>query len=83
VAPGASLGTPANDALLVQLVRGALGRQGRYSGSPRINVGSCKLVVTLHGIAGSVEERDEIEATVRAVAGVRDVSNKLRVEFGM
>jgi osmotically-inducible protein OsmY len=69
VAPGASLGTPANDALLVQLVRGALGRQGRYSGSPRINVSSCKLVVALHGIAGSVGEGDEMEAAVRAVPG--------------
>ena len=71
--------TPANDALLVQLVRGALGKQGRSFGSPRINVSSCKLVVTLHGIANSAEEKDEIEAAVRAVPGVRDVSNKLRV----
>jgi osmotically-inducible protein OsmY len=54
-------------------VRDALGRQGRYSVSPRINVSSCKLVVTLHGIAGSVREKDEIEAAVRAVPGVRDV----------
>jgi osmotically-inducible protein OsmY len=68
--------TPANDALLVQLVRGALGRRGR---SPRINVSSCKLVVTLHGIASNEEEKDEIEALVRAVPGVRGVSNKLRV----
>jgi osmotically-inducible protein OsmY len=83
VAPGTFPdGTPANDALLVQLVRGALGRQGRCSGSPRINVSSCKLVVTLHGIAGSVGESDEIEAAIRAVPGVRDVSNKLRVTQG-
>jgi osmotically-inducible protein OsmY len=68
---------PANDALLVQLVRGALGR--RSGGSPRINVSSCSFVVTLHGIAGSAEERDEIEGAVRAVPGVRDVSNKMRV----
>jgi len=66
--------TPANDALLVQLVRGALGRR-----SPRINISSCSFVVTLHGTAGSEEESDEIEAAARAVPGVRDVSNKMRV----
>lgn len=71
--------TPANDALLIQLARGALGRRGLLRGSSRINVSSCKLVVTLHGIMSSVEERGEIEAAVRAVPGVRDVSNKLRV----
>jgi osmotically-inducible protein OsmY len=63
----------ANDALLVQLVRGALGRR------PRINISSCSFVVTLHGVVGSAEERDGIEAAVRAVPGVRDVVNKLRV----
>jgi osmotically-inducible protein OsmY len=66
--------TPANDAQLIQLVRGALGRR-----SPRINVSSCSFIVTLHGITNSGEERDEIEAAVRAVPGVRDVSSKLRV----
>jgi len=64
---------PANDALLVQLVRGALGRR------PRINVSSCSFVVTLHGAVSSAEERDGIEAAVRAVPGVRDVVNRLVV----
>lgn len=67
---------PANDALLVQLVRGALGRR---SGGSRINVSSCSYVVTLHGAVGSVEEREEVEAAVRAVRGVRGVVNKLGV----
>jgi osmotically-inducible protein OsmY len=66
---------PANDALLVQLVRGALGRRSR--GTPRINVSSCSFVVTLHGTVESTEERDGIEAAVRAVPGVKDVVNKL------
>ena len=70
-------GAPANDALLVQLVRGALGRSAR--GTPRINVSSCSFVVTLHGTVRSAEEREGIEATVRAVPGVRDVVNKLGV----
>ncbi len=68
---------PANDALLVQLVRGALGRCSR--GTPRINVSSCYCVVTLHGVVGGSEERDGVEAAVRAVPGVRDVVNKLGV----
>ena len=68
---------PANDALLVQLVRSALGRCAR--GTSRINVSSCSFVVTLHGAVGSAEERDGIEAVVRAVPGVRDVLNKLGV----
>jgi osmotically-inducible protein OsmY len=77
VAAGASPDeTPANDALLVQLVRGALGRGSR--GRRRINVSSCSFVVTLHGVAASDEERGEIEATVRRVSGVRDVANRLR-----
>jgi osmotically-inducible protein OsmY len=78
VAAGASPGGAlANDALLVQLVRGALGRSSR--GRRRINVSSCSSVVTLHGVADSDEERGEIEATVRRVSGVRDVANRLRV----
>jgi hypothetical protein len=46
---------PANDALLVRLVRGAHGKDSR--GWRLINVGSCSSVVTLHGIADSDEER--------------------------
>ena len=66
---------PANDALLIQRVRGALGR--RLRDTPRINVSSCSCVVTLHGTVRSVEERNGIEAAVRAVPGVGDVVNKL------
>ncbi|HEX6711687.1 MAG TPA: hypothetical protein VF068_15255 [Rubrobacter sp.] len=47
-----------NDALLVQLVRGALGR--RWRGTSGINVSSCSFVVTLHGTVGSVEEREVV-----------------------
>jgi osmotically-inducible protein OsmY len=35
--------------------------------------------VTLHGTVRSAEERDGIEARVRAVPGVREVVNKLEV----
>ena len=72
-------GKPANDALLVQLVRGALGRDPRLLGGPRINVSSCSFVVTLHGLASSAERRRGIEAAVRAVPGVEGVVNSLEV----
>ena len=69
---------PANDAMLAQLVRGALGRSGR--GTSGINVSSCSFVVTLHGSVGSVEERDEVGRVASAVPGVEDVVNKLRAK---
>ena len=71
--------TPANDAMLVQIVRGALGRHPRLRGGPRINVSSCSFVVMLHGLASSAEGRLEIEAAVRAVPGVEGVVNRLEV----
>ena len=71
--------TPANDAMLVQIVRGALGRHPRLRRGPRFNVRSCSLVVTLHGLASSAERRHEIEAAVRAVPGVQGVVNRLEV----
>jgi osmotically-inducible protein OsmY len=69
--------SPANDALLAQLVREALGRSGR--GTSGINVSSCSFVVTLHGSVGSVEERDEVGKVATSVPGVEAVTNKLRV----
>jgi len=68
---------PANDALLAQRVRGALGRSGR--GTSGINVSSCSFVITLHGSVGSVEERQDIGKVARKVPGVEGVTNKLRV----
>jgi osmotically-inducible protein OsmY len=68
---------PANDALLAQLVRGALGRSGR--GTSGINVSSCSFVVTLHGSVGSIEEREEVGRVASTVPGVEAVTNKLRV----
>jgi osmotically-inducible protein OsmY len=77
--PTNSVVSPANDAHLVQLVRGALGRRPRPRGRPRINVSSCSFAVTLHGIASSTRERAEIEAAAREVPGVSDVANRLRL----
>ena len=69
--------SPANDALLAQLVRGAFGRSGR--GTSGINVSSCSFVVTLHGSVGSIEERGEVGKVASTVPGVEAVTNKLRV----
>ena len=69
--------TVANDALLVQLVRGSLGRDARIRGLVRPNVSSCKFVVTLHGCVRLPEECRAIEEVVRRVPGVRDVVNKM------
>jgi osmotically-inducible protein OsmY len=69
---------PANDAMLVQFVRGSLGRR-RFGGLSRINISSCKSVVTLHGSVPGREEALAAENAVRRVPGVRGVENKLRV----
>ena len=71
---------PPNDAHLIQLVRGALGRDERTRGMPRPNVSSCKRIVTLHGISRGAEELRAVEEAVRRVPGVRGVVNKLAVE---
>jgi osmotically-inducible protein OsmY len=69
----------ANDAHLIQLVRGALGRNPNVRGLARPNVSSCKLIVSLHGsVAGEGESR-LFEEAVRRVPGVRGVENKLVV----
>lgn len=73
------LEAPFNDAHLIQLVRGALGRTEWNGGFSRINVSSCKFVVTLHGVAQDSEARAGIETIVREVPGVQGVDNKLRV----
>ncbi len=68
----------ANDAHLVQLVRG-LGRAAATYGFSRPNVSFCKFVVTLHGCTRTPEQRSTFEEVVRRVPGVRDVVNKILV----
>jgi osmotically-inducible protein OsmY len=71
---------PPNDAHLIQLVRGALGRvEGTTRGLPRLNVSSCKHIVTLHGISSDSEERRAVEEAVLRVPGVRGVVNQIAV----
>jgi osmotically-inducible protein OsmY len=71
--------TVANDALLIQLVRGSLGRDAKTHYLPRPNVSSCKFVVTLHGHAREPEECYALEEVVRRVPGVRGVVNRMVV----
>ncbi|MGB3680880.1 MAG: BON domain-containing protein [Rubrobacteraceae bacterium] len=68
-----------NDAQLIQLVRGRLGRENVKG---RINVSSCGLVVTLHGAIEDPAEASRIEEIVRRVRDVEDVVNKLGVRRG-
>ena len=67
----------ANDAYLIQLVRGALGRDPRLRGLPRPNVSSCGLVISLHGSVPGREESLLFEEAVGRVPGVQGVENKL------
>ena len=71
------MASPANDAHLAQLVRGELGRNPATRDMPRVNVSSCKRVVTLHGGLDAEQERAVCEAA-RGVEGVREVVSKLR-----
>lgn len=68
--------TPANDAQLIQLVRTRLGRENVKD---RVNVSSCGLVVTLHGMVESTDERSRLETLVKRMPGVKNVINKLGI----
>jgi osmotically-inducible protein OsmY len=75
---GATGVTLANDAFLVQLVRGALSKEAKTRDLARPNVSSCKFVVTLHGSVRTPEERYAIEEVARRLPGVRGVVNKIQ-----
>lgn len=70
---------PANDAYLIHTVRTFLGRDERFRDGPRVNVSSCSFVVSLHGMVDDEERRTAFEEVVRAVPGVEDVKNELRL----
>lgn len=70
---------PANDAHLIQLVRGRLGRDDALSGDPKLNVSSCGMVVSLHGFVRNPELRDRAGEIASSVYGVEGVINKLRI----
>ena len=72
----------ANDAHLIQLVRGALGRNLSARGLPRPNISSCGLIISLHGSVPGPEESLLLEEAVRRVPGVQGVENKLVLSGG-
>ncbi len=67
----------ANDAHLIQLVRGTLGRDPNLRGLPRPNISSCGLIISLHGSVPGREESRLLEEAVGRVPGVQGVENKL------
>ena len=67
-----------NDVLLVQLVRGALGKAAKTRGLPRPNVSSCGFVVTQHGSVRVPEERNAIEEVTHRLPSIRGVENKVK-----
>ncbi len=75
---GAPASAPANDAHLIQLVRGALGREELLRNGPRLNVSSCGMVVSLHGFVENAAHRERAEEVTSSVRGVEGVINKLR-----
>ena len=48
-------------------------------GGPRVNVSSCSFVVSLHGVVADEEQKTAFGEAVRAVPGVEDVKNELRL----
>lgn len=74
-----STNAPANDAHLIQLVRTALGREAALRDEPRLNVSSCGMVVSLHGVVRGQERRALAEEVSGSVRGVEGVINKLRI----
>ena len=70
---------PANDAQLIQAVRTFFGRDQRFRDGPRVNVSSCSFGVSLHGLVADEERKAAFGEAVRAVPGVEDVKNELRL----
>ncbi|WP_119067453.1 BON domain-containing protein [Rubrobacter indicoceani] len=69
----------ANDAHLIQLVRGAFGRDEALQEGSRLDVSSCRMMVSLHGSVKSDGRRERAERVAASVSGVEGVINKLRV----
>jgi osmotically-inducible protein OsmY len=79
--PTADTGSVPNDAHLIGLVRGALGRDERTRHlRPRPNVSSCGFVVALHGHVADGAEARALREVVGKVPGVEGVEDKLTVD---
>ena len=70
----------ADDTVIADRVRTALGQNPATSGLERLNVSCVDGVVTLHGPIVDEELQTAIEAIVRGVKGVREVESELLIE---
>jgi len=79
--PTADPGSVPNDAHLIGLVRGALGRDRRTRHiRPRPNVSSCGFVITLHGRVTDQADASALREVVGQVTGVEGVEDKLTID---
>ena len=68
-----------SDAVLVQRIRSSLGPLEKRLDLPHLHITSYNRNVTLHGVAGTAAEAQQLEDAVRAVAGVRGLENRLHL----
>lgn len=80
-APKPRIGSGGNDFFLFTQARGALAADAELK-TANITVEVKEGVVTLSGALASAAQKSKAEQLVRAVGGVRDVKNRLRVSGG-
>ncbi len=79
--PKPQIGPGGNDFFLFTQARGALNTDAELKDA-NITVEVKEGVVTLSGALASAEQKSKAEQLVRAVSGVKDVKNRLRVSGG-
>lgn len=68
-----------SDAVLVQRIRSSLGPLQKRLDLPHLHVTSCDRNVTLHGVADTAAQAQQLEDAVRTVPGVRGLENRLHL----
>lgn len=68
-----------SDAVLVQRIRSSLGPLQKRLDLPHLHVTSCNRNVTLHGVADTPAQAQQLEDAVRTVPGVRGLDNRLHL----
>jgi uncharacterized protein (DUF2267 family) len=68
-----------SDAVLVQRIRSSLGPLEKRLDLPHVHVTACNGSVTLHGVAATAEQAQQLEDAVRAVAGVKGLEDRLHL----
>jgi hypothetical protein len=80
--PKPRIGSGGNDFFLFTQARGALNADAELKGA-NITVEVKEGVVTLSGALANASQKSKAEQLVRAVGGVKDVKNRLRVSGGI